>query len=166
MTYEDALELVIALGGKQAKMIKTQFTKILTRYLTRESSMHKELEANTASEAHLARELVGSKHMHDHGAGARGGLHRGCSSRSPHLTSSNRQNSFFDEFKGATVRVLMEQPPLIHTVNVAMFVTGTDAHDAAQTIRRFPSNDFDLRNHTFKVAPKTSSLWPARTPSS
>ena len=39
VTYEDALELVVALGGKQAKLMKTQFAKILTCYLADDSTM-------------------------------------------------------------------------------------------------------------------------------
>ena len=37
--YEDALELVMALGGKQANLMKTQFAKILTCYLADDSTM-------------------------------------------------------------------------------------------------------------------------------
>ena len=39
MRYEDTLELVVALGGKQAKLMKNQFAKILTRYLADNSTM-------------------------------------------------------------------------------------------------------------------------------
>ena len=66
VAYEDALELVMAIGGKQAKIMKTQFAKILTRYFAGDSSMHAELEANSTSTASInvlarASETVGSK---------------------------------------------------------------------------------------------------------
>ena len=56
----------------------------------------------------------------------------------------------FDELKpGSTVRVLMEQPPLIHAIDLAVVVTGEDAHDAAQSIRRIKTDVLDLRNKVF-----------------
>ena len=41
----------MALGGKQAKLLKTQFAKILTRYFAGDSTMVPELEANAANAA-------------------------------------------------------------------------------------------------------------------
>ena len=58
----------MALGGKQAKLLKTQFAKILTRYFAGDSTMVPELEANAASAAPtnvLALEAVGSKRVCD-----------------------------------------------------------------------------------------------------
>jgi hypothetical protein len=50
----------------------------------------------------------------------------------------------FDELKpGATMRVLKENPPLIHAVDLAMVVTGKDANHAADKIRLLPSDRFD-----------------------
>ena len=50
----------------------------------------------------------------------------------------------FDELKpGATMRVLKENPPLIHAIDLAVVVTGNNAHDAARDIRRIPSDIFD-----------------------
>ena len=55
------------------------------------------------------------------------------------------QKVSFHEFKdGATVSVLMEQPLLIHTIELAMVVTGKDAHDAAWAIRHIKHDILDL----------------------
>ena len=72
VAYEDALELVMALGGKEANIMKTQFAKILTRYFAGDSSMHAELEANSTSTASInvlarASETVGSKRSRESG---------------------------------------------------------------------------------------------------
>ena len=69
VTYEDSLQLIMALGGKQANLVKTQFAKILTRYFAGDATMHGELEANAASSSplnFLAREseTFGSKRVH------------------------------------------------------------------------------------------------------
>jgi hypothetical protein len=68
VTYEDALELVMVLGGKQAKIMKTQFAKTLTRFFAGDSSLAQELQANATSTAPLnalAREseTVGCKRL-------------------------------------------------------------------------------------------------------
>ena len=56
------------------------------------------------------------------------------------------QEVSFDEFKdGATVHVLMEQPPLIHAIDLAVVVTGKDENHAAETITHIQSNMFDLQ---------------------
>jgi hypothetical protein len=70
VTYEDALELVMVLGGKQAKIMKTQFAKTLTRFFAGDSSLAQELRANATSTAPLnalAREseTVGFKRVRD-----------------------------------------------------------------------------------------------------
>ena len=44
VTYEDSLQLVMALGGKQANLMKTQFAKILTRYFAGDATMAEEQE--------------------------------------------------------------------------------------------------------------------------
>ena len=62
VTYNDALELVMALGGKEANKTKMQFAKILTRYFAGDPSMHSNLMANATSTAPinvLARESLG-----------------------------------------------------------------------------------------------------------
>ena len=42
---------------------------------------------------------------------------------------------FFDELKpGSTVQVLMESPPLIYAVDLAMVVTGKDQNHAGEAI--------------------------------
>ena len=69
VTYEDSLQLVMALGGKQANLMKTQFAKILTRFFAGDATMAEELRANAASSSplnFLAREseTVGSKRVH------------------------------------------------------------------------------------------------------
>jgi len=68
VTYEDALLLVMALGGKQATLLKTQFAKTLTRFFAGDSSLVQELWANATSTAPLnalAREseTVGCKRL-------------------------------------------------------------------------------------------------------
>jgi hypothetical protein len=64
VTYEDSLQLVMALGGKQANQMKTQFAKILTRYFAGDATMAEELRANAASSAPL-NVLAGSKRVHN-----------------------------------------------------------------------------------------------------
>ena len=64
VTYEDSLQLVMALGGKQANLMKTQFAKILTRYFAGDATMAEELRANAASSAPL-NVLAGSKRVHN-----------------------------------------------------------------------------------------------------
>ena len=97
VTYEDALELVMALGGKQAKLMKTQFAKILTCYLAGDATMAQGQEDPKVI-SHLQLQKVS-----------------------------------FDEFKdGATVHVLMEKPPLIHAIDLAMLALVAPA----QSIRR------------------------------
>ena len=45
------------------------------------------------------------------------------------------QKVSFDDFKpGSTVLVLMEQPPLIHAIDLAVFVTGKDENQSAEAI--------------------------------
>ena len=64
VNYEDALQLVMALGGEGAKIMKIQFANILTRYFAGDTTMHAEIEANAASSAPinaLARQALGSK---------------------------------------------------------------------------------------------------------
>ena len=39
VTYEDTLKLVMAIGGRNAGRMKTQFAKILTRYLAGDATM-------------------------------------------------------------------------------------------------------------------------------
>ena len=53
VTYEDALQLVMALGGKQTKLMKAQCAEILTRYFAGDSTMVKELQANASSSVPL-----------------------------------------------------------------------------------------------------------------
>jgi len=70
VAYEDSLQLVMALGGKQANLMKTQFAKILTRFFAGDATMAEELWANAASSFplnFLARksETVGSKRVHN-----------------------------------------------------------------------------------------------------
>ena len=64
VTYEDSLQLVMALGGKQANLMKTQFAKILTRFFAGDATMAEELRANAASSAPL-NVLAGSKRVHN-----------------------------------------------------------------------------------------------------
>ena len=72
VAYSDVLQLVMALGGEEAKMVRAQFAKILTRFFAGDSSMHAEIEANATSTAAinvLAREslgeVVGTKRAHE-----------------------------------------------------------------------------------------------------
>ena len=70
VTFEHTLELVMALGGKQATIMKTQFAKILTRYFAGDSTLVQEIQTNSTSTAPinaLARdsESVGSKRVRD-----------------------------------------------------------------------------------------------------
>ena len=44
VTYEDSLQLVMALGGKQANQMKTQFAKILTRLFAGDATVAEEQE--------------------------------------------------------------------------------------------------------------------------
>ena len=95
VTYEDALELVMALGGEPAKIMKTQFAKILTRFFAGDST----IQLRPVS---------------------------------------------FDELKpGSTVRVRMEQPPLIHAIDLAVVVTDKDANHAADMVRLISPDIFD-----------------------
>ena len=60
----------MAIGGKQAKIMKTQFAKILTRYFAGDSTLVQEIQTNSTSTAPinaLARdsESVGSKRVRD-----------------------------------------------------------------------------------------------------
>ena len=56
------------------------------------------------------------------------------------------QTVSFDEIKpGATVRILMEEPPLIYAVDLAVVVTGKDANHAAESISRIKPCHFDQK---------------------
>ena len=61
VTYEDAMQLVFALGGREANKMKFHFAKILTRYFAGDATMHEELNVNATSSSAihaLAREAL------------------------------------------------------------------------------------------------------------
>ena len=102
----------MALGGKQANLMKTQFAKIQTRYFAGDATMAQgQKEPNEVQKEH---EVISHLQL---------------------------QKVSFDEFKpGSTVLVLMEQPPLIHAIELAMVLTGENETHAAEAIRDIPSD--------------------------
>ena len=64
-----------------------------------------------------------------------------------HMAQSQLKTVSFDELKpGSTVRVLMEDSPLIHVIDLAVVVTGKGANQAAEAVRRIKPEVFDPVN--------------------
>ena len=54
ISFENAIELIMVLGGKGAKKARCKFAKIIQRYLAGDNSLISEIEANAASDSPIA----------------------------------------------------------------------------------------------------------------
>ena len=69
--------------------------------------------------------------------------HEGVQEEPEGISHLQLQEVSFHEFKdGATVSVLMEQPPLIYAVDISMIVTGEDKNQARAALRAIPDDQF------------------------